>query len=181
MFTKLWTNEETIRKGTPSRRILCMVLFLILVFFVVSPQFGESSRPFQDEQLLLKLPRGSPVVSSPDPVHTRILFMVLLLMLVFMVVSPQFGEALRPLQDQQLLLKLQRGPPVVSSPDPVHTRRILFMVIVMVFIITVAFSEGAASSRPLHDEHDSVEFDSLLLQFLPRGPLKPSAPDPIRP
>lgn len=48
--------------------------------------------------------------------------MVLLLMLVFLVASPQFGEALRPLQDQQqLLLKLQRAPPVVSSPDPVHT------------------------------------------------------------
>jgi len=47
--------------------------------------------------------------------------MVLLLMLVFLVMSPQFGEACRPLQDQQLLLKLPRGPPVVSSPDPIHT------------------------------------------------------------
>jgi len=50
------------------RRILFMVLLLILIFLVVSSQFGEA-RPLQD-QLLLKLPRGSPVVSSPDPVHT---------------------------------------------------------------------------------------------------------------
>ncbi|KAL9318649.1 hypothetical protein ACSQ67_015166 [Phaseolus vulgaris] len=60
-------------------------------------------------------------------------------------------------------------------------RRILFMVIVIVFIIMVSFSRSGASCRPLHDEQGSVEFDSLLLQVLPRGPLKPPSPDPIRP
>jgi len=45
----------------------------------------------------------------------------------------------------------------------------------------VAFSQRGASCRPLHDEQGSVEFDSLLLQVLPRGPLRPSAPDPVRP
>lgn len=49
-----------------------MVLFMIiLVFLVVSPQFGTACRPLLlKDELLLKLPKGSPVVSSPDPIHT---------------------------------------------------------------------------------------------------------------
>ena len=60
--------------------------------------------------------------------------------------------------------------------------RILFMVLVIIFTIMVVYSQRGEGCRPLHDDEQGAgEFDGLLLQFLPRGPLKPSAPDPIHP
>lgn len=56
------------------------------------------------------------------------------------------------------------------------------MVLVIIFIIMVALSQRGEGCRPLHDDEQGAgEFDGLLLQFLPRGSLKPSAPDPIHP
>ncbi|KAK7345801.1 hypothetical protein VNO77_16412 [Canavalia gladiata] len=51
--------------------------------------------------------------------YTKILLIVLLIVLTVFVISPQFGAACRPLQDE-LLLKLPRGPKRPSSPDPIH-------------------------------------------------------------
>ncbi|CAL0300614.1 unnamed protein product [Lupinus luteus] len=52
-------------------------------------------------------------------------------------------------------------------------RRILFIVLFIIFAILVASPRYGAACRPLHDE--------LLLQLLPRGPSKPSSPDPTHP
>ncbi|KAK7393439.1 hypothetical protein VNO78_21995 [Psophocarpus tetragonolobus] len=60
-------------------------------------------------------------------------------------------------------------------------RRILFMVLLMMFIIMVVFSERGTSCRPLQDEQGSGEFHGFLLQLLPRGPVKHSGTDPTRP
>ncbi|KAK7345800.1 hypothetical protein VNO77_16411 [Canavalia gladiata] len=60
-------------------------------------------------------------------------------------------------------------------------RRVLFAILVIFFIILVGSSELGGSCRPLQDEQWVGELDGLLLQLLPRGPVRPSAPDPIRP
>ncbi|KAJ1417514.1 putative transmembrane protein [Sesbania bispinosa] len=57
----------------------------------------------------------------------------------------------------------------------------LFTVIVMIFFIVALSSQFGASCRPLQDDQWSREFDGLLLQLLPRGPSKPSKPDPKHP
>ena len=53
--------------------------------------------------------------------YRKLFMVVLMIMLAFLVVSPHFGAACRPLLKDELLLKLQKGTPVVSSPDPTHT------------------------------------------------------------
>jgi len=53
--------------------------------------------------------------------YRNLFIVVLMIMLAFLVVSPHFGAACRPLLKDELLLKLQKGTPVVSSPDPTHT------------------------------------------------------------
>ncbi|RDX67458.1 hypothetical protein CR513_53667, partial [Mucuna pruriens] len=81
-------------------------------------------------------------------------------------------------------LKLLRGSLLfrLSMAKYYYNRRILFTILVIVFIIVVSFSQRGASCRPLQDDQGPrAQFDGLLLQFLPRGPVKPSAPDPIRP
>ncbi|KAK7393438.1 hypothetical protein VNO78_21994 [Psophocarpus tetragonolobus] len=65
--------------------------------------------------------------------------------------------------------------------DRMNKRRIIFMVLLMIFTIMVVFSERGTSCRPLKDEQSSGEFRGLLLQLLPIGPVKRSGPDPTRP
>lgn len=54
--------------------------------------------------------------------YRKLFMVVLMIMLAFLVVSPPFGAACRPfLLKDEMLLKLQKGTPVISSPDPIHT------------------------------------------------------------
>ncbi|KAE9618399.1 hypothetical protein Lal_00047935 [Lupinus albus] len=52
-------------------------------------------------------------------------------------------------------------------------KRILFIVVFIIFAILVGSPRYGAACRPLQDE--------LLLHLLPRGPSKPSTPDPTHP
>jgi hypothetical protein len=65
---------------------------------------------------------------------------------------------------------------IISSKaikDIMDTRRILFTILVIIFFILAVSSQLGVDSRPLQNE----QFNGLLLQLLPRGPSKPSAPD----
>jgi hypothetical protein len=56
-----------------------------------------------------------------------------------------------------------------------YNRRILSIVLMIMFLVLVTSSQLGVSCRPLQDEL----FDGLILQFLPRGtPSKPSTPNP---
>jgi hypothetical protein len=56
-----------------------------------------------------------------------------------------------------------------------NTRGILFTILVIIFFILAISSQHGVDSRPLQDE----QFDGLFMQLLPRGPSKPSTPDPM--
>ncbi|QCD97716.1 hypothetical protein DEO72_LG6g2428 [Vigna unguiculata] len=61
-------------------------------------------------------------------------------------------------------------------------RMILFIMVVTIFTIFVVFPELGAAGRALEEDQWLKENNGItLLQSLPRGPLKPSSPDPIRP
>jgi len=54
--------------------------------------------------------------------------------------------------------------------------------VVTIFTIFVVFPELGAAGRALEEDQWLKENNGItLLQSLPRGPLKPSSPDPIRP
>ena len=53
--------------------------------------------------------------------YRRTLFIAIVIMLVILVASPQFGAAWRPLFEDGLVLQLlPRGPPNPSKGDPTH-------------------------------------------------------------
>ncbi|KAE9589169.1 hypothetical protein Lal_00000228 [Lupinus albus] len=54
-----------------------------------------------------------------------------------------------------------------------YMMRIMLIVVLTIFVMLVASPQYGAACRPLQDE--------LLLQLLPRGPSKPSTPDPTHP
>lgn len=60
-------------------------------------------------------------------------------------------------------------------------RMILFVMLLIIFIILVASPQFGAASRLLQEDQWLREYNGILLQALPRGPVKPSSPDPIRP
>ncbi|WVZ06032.1 hypothetical protein V8G54_019378 [Vigna mungo] len=141
----------------------------------------------------------------------RMILLAILLIIFFtiFVAFPQPGAACRTLQEDQwlrqsngiLLQVLPRGPVKPSSPDPPNTylpfqsdikiqqkemalslRRVLFIMVVMIFTILVCFPEVGAAGRALAEDQWLRENNGImLLQSLPRGPLKPSSPDPIHP
>jgi len=53
--------------------------------------------------------------------------------------------------------------------------------VLIIFTILVAFPEFGAAGRALQEDQWLRESNGILLQSLPRGPVKPSSPDPIRP
>ncbi|KAH1070257.1 hypothetical protein GYH30_007393 [Glycine max] len=59
-------------------------------------------------------------------------------------------------------------------------RMILFIMLLIFFTILVAFPQFG-DCRALQEDEWLREYNGLLLQSLPRGPVKPSSPDPIRP
>ncbi|KAK7336836.1 hypothetical protein VNO77_17386 [Canavalia gladiata] len=60
-------------------------------------------------------------------------------------------------------------------------RMMLFIVLLIIFTILVAFPPFGSATRILQEDQWLRKYDGLLLQSLPRGPLKPSSPDPIHP
>ncbi|KAK7396417.1 hypothetical protein VNO78_17414 [Psophocarpus tetragonolobus] len=60
-------------------------------------------------------------------------------------------------------------------------RIILFIMLLIMFTILVAFPQCGAAGRTLQEDEWLRKYNGLLLQALPRGPVKPSTPDPIRP
>jgi len=60
-------------------------------------------------------------------------------------------------------------------------RMVLFIMVLIIFTILVAFPEFGAAGRALQEDQWLRESNGILLQSLPRGPVKPSSPDPIRP
>ncbi|RDX64611.1 hypothetical protein CR513_56815, partial [Mucuna pruriens] len=59
-------------------------------------------------------------------------------------------------------------------------RMILFTMLLIMFTILVAFPHFGTACRSLQEDQWLREYNGLLLQALPRGPVKPSSPDPIR-
>ncbi|KAG4913213.1 hypothetical protein JHK82_053798 [Glycine max] len=57
----------------------------------------------------------------------------------------------------------------------------LFIMLLMIFTILVAFPQFGAAGRVLQENQWLREYNGLFLQSLPRDPVKPSSPDPIRP
>jgi len=53
--------------------------------------------------------------------------------------------------------------------------------LLMIFTILVAFPQFGAAGRVLQENQWLREYNGLFLQSLPRDPVKPSSPDPIRP
>jgi len=60
-------------------------------------------------------------------------------------------------------------------------RKVLLIMALIIFTILVAFPEYGAAGRALQEDEWVREYNGILLQSLPRGPVKPSSPDPIRP
>ncbi|KAG4393759.1 hypothetical protein GLYMA_03G160466v4 [Glycine max] len=57
----------------------------------------------------------------------------------------------------------------------------LFITLLIIFTILVVFPQFGEAGRALQEDQWLREYNGLLLQALPRGPVKPSSPDPIRP
>jgi len=60
-------------------------------------------------------------------------------------------------------------------------RMVLFIIVLIIFTILVAFPEFGAAGRVLQEDQWLRENNGTLLQSLPRGPVKPSSPDPLHP
>lgn len=58
---------------------------------------------------------------------------------------------------------------------------ILFTILVIIFTIFLAFPQYGVACRTLQEDQWFRQCNGILLQALPRGPVMPSSPDPIRP